>query len=317
MKHILSFTFALLLTALLPSCNNNADTSDTDAADSTATMTIAVLPTTDCLPFYVAEQCGIFDTLGLDARLVTYGSAMDADTAFCRGAADCVVTDLVKAVLWHTQGDSISVVMSGDLHMALITTSQSRLTNLKSIKEKIIAITRHSALDYNADRMLESIGMTTMDMNKPQINDIALRAQMVVQNQYDGALLPEPYATQCMALGAHSVATTDSLPSALTQFVVVTHKPWEEKHEKDIDLLIQAYNMAVEKINNSRESHAAKLLNRLPLERPMADSLAQVPTFKPASQTQESDIDNVLKWTQTRNIAGKRTDFSGLLRTLK
>ena len=48
-------------------------------------LKIAVMPTLDCLPFYVASDCGIFDTLGLQVSLKCKTAQMDCDEAMRKG----------------------------------------------------------------------------------------------------------------------------------------------------------------------------------------------------------------------------------------
>ena len=57
---------------------------------------MAVTPTLDCLPMYVARACNLFDTLGADVRLRPYTAQMDCDTAFERSRVEGMATDLVR-----------------------------------------------------------------------------------------------------------------------------------------------------------------------------------------------------------------------------
>ena len=140
--------------------------------DSTA-LRLGVLPTVDCLPFYYADSMGLFDSAGIQVKLVTFDAGMDADTAYMNGSIDGIVTDLVKACIWQGQGDTAQVVMVGDLRLWLVTAPKARLLSVESLKEKIIGITRLSAVDYFTDRILSSAKMQSLDLNKPQINEDA------------------------------------------------------------------------------------------------------------------------------------------------
>ena len=203
--YILSF---LGVMGLLGSCGQTEKVETDD--DSTA-LKLGVLPTMECLPFYYADSIGLFDSLGVKVKLVTFESAMDADTAFVNGTIDGIVSDLVKACIWQGKGDTAQVAMVGELKMWLITAPKARLLKAESIKEKIIGITRHSSVDYFADKILESVKLQSIDLNKPQINNIRLRGTMVDQDQYDGAILPEPYASEAVARGAKRLTGTEDL----------------------------------------------------------------------------------------------------------
>lgn len=98
-----------LLFLCFPCCQNNNNTNaDTD---STA-IRLGLMPTIDCLPFYYADSTGIFDSLGINVKLITFESAIDADTSFVKGHIDAIASDLVKVCLWE-ETDSIHTIMSG------------------------------------------------------------------------------------------------------------------------------------------------------------------------------------------------------------
>ena len=50
-----------------------------------AALKVAVMPTLDCLPLFVAEHYQLFDTVNGGVRLKMYMSQMDCDTALEQG----------------------------------------------------------------------------------------------------------------------------------------------------------------------------------------------------------------------------------------
>ena len=62
--------------------------------DSVA-LKVAVMPTLDCLPLFVAEDREMFDT-AVDIRLKEFTAQMDCDTALQRGRVEMAITDLVR-----------------------------------------------------------------------------------------------------------------------------------------------------------------------------------------------------------------------------
>lgn len=241
--YILSFLPFVAMSGLSGCKKTDAMPCDTDSV----AIRLGVLPTIDCLPFYYADSTGIFDSLGIDVRLVTYDAAMDADTAFAKGYIDAIATDLVKACLWEDT-DSVRLVMNGDLRLWLVTARNARLLKAESLKEKIIGITRHSAVDFFTDKVLESAKLKSIDLNKPQINNMKLRMLMTDQNQYDGAILPEPHASEAVARGAKRLASTMEL-NLHGLFCVAVSGSINRTRKADADKLREAYDMAVRAIN--------------------------------------------------------------------
>ena len=154
MKKLIYIFLWLVAVGLCGSCNQTNETVDDD--DSTA-LKLGVLPTMECLPFYYADSIGLFDSLGVDVKLITFDAAMDADTAYVNGDIDGIVTDLVKACIWQGQGDTAQVAMVGELRMWLITAPKARLLKAESIKEKIIGITRHSSVNLTPARLWQGV----------------------------------------------------------------------------------------------------------------------------------------------------------------
>lgn len=286
----------LLAMGLCGACNQMDKTADKD--DST-TLKLGVLPTVECLPFYYADSVGLFDSLGLDVQLVTFDAAMDADTAFVNGDIDGIVSDLVKACLWNGQGDSVRIVMGGDLRLWLVTAQNARLLKVESLKEKIIAITRHSALDFFTDKLLSSVKLQSIDLNKPQINNIQIRTLMVCQNQYDGAILPEPYVIEAVASGAKRLTSSEDLKVADLMCVVFADSVYQKRKE-EISLIRDVYDKAVAALNADSTSN---LLEFFPDERfYLLDTLFNYVPLRPSSMPSDSMKQEVEKWLREREL---------------
>lgn len=292
--YILSF---LGLIGLFGSCGQTEKVKmDTD---STA-LKLGVLPTMECLPFYYADSIGIFDSLGIDVKLVTFEAAMDADTAFVNGRIDGIVTDLVKECIWRGNGDTAHVAMVGDLRLWLVTAPKARLLKAESIKEKIIGITRHSSVDYFADKILESVKLQSTELNKPQINNLRLRGLMVDQDQYDGAILPEPYASEAVARGAKRLTGTEDLK--LTNLLCVLFNDSVSQVRKDeIQKIRQAYDMAVLALNTDTLSN---VLDFIPKQQRilLPDTLFKYVPMKPSITYDDTMMTDVKKWVKGRGL---------------
>lgn len=318
-KQVLACTLAA---ALLLSCNKNAEKETKQTSDyDSLTIRLALLPTVDCLPFYYAKEEGLFDSLGIKVKLKTYRAAMDADTAFCGTTADAIWSDMVKACIWRSRGDSVHVVMATQLDLYLMTAYSARIRQISSLKEKIIGITRHSAVDLTTDWILSRAKFLSTDLNKPQINDLKLRCYMVDQNQYDGALLPEPYASECEARGARRVIGTPEL--GLNLSAVVFKDSVLARHKEDIPKLKQAYDIAVRQLNQliasydsletdsvlmaSEDAPQLLLMKYIPKNRSIEipDTLVKYPQFLPANTPSDSAFARAKRWCQGRTLLKK------------
>lgn len=307
------FLILTVLTVLLTTVGCGPSATDTPAApaDSTA-LRLGVLPTMECLPFYAAAATGVFDSLGVSVRLLTYEAAMDADTAFQRGHVDAVCTDLVKAVLWRSEGQNVRLAMAADLQLYLVTARQARLKTGASLKEKIVAYTRNSAPDYTADHMLALARLGSQQLNKPQINNIPLRTQMLLNAQYDGALLPEPFASQAMAAGNNLVYQSLNLKQANPLFAVVVGDSVRKARGKEIQQLARAYDAVVERLSRTDSTDAAQWMHYLPLPATWPDSVVVVPQLKPSCKPTDAVVDSVKQWLRGRSLLKNEVKYSDL-----
>ena len=294
----LFYLFIGVIVAALPSACSQTD--KTTHEDDSTKLTLGVLPTMDCLPFYYADSTGLFEELGINIRLKTFEAAMDADTAFMNGDIDGVVSDLVKACIWQENGDSVHIALSGELRLWLVTAQNARLTKAGSLKEKIIGITRNSAVDFFTDKVLESAGLESIDLNKPQINNLKLRTLMIDQNQYDGAVLPEPYASEAVARGAKRLDGTTTLGAG--QLLCVLFGDSVAKHRKaEIAAIRTAYDQAVTALNADTLLNPQDFIpaaHRLYLP----DTLFHYIPLSPSSEPNEPLKQQVKTWAQGRGL---------------
>ncbi len=299
MRKLIEIFMWLMVVGLCGSCSQTDRT--VSEKDSTA-IRLGVLPTMECLPFYYADSTGLFDSLGVNVHLVTFDAAMDADTAFVNGKIDGIVTDLVKACIWQGQGDTAKVAMVGELRMWLITAPKARLLKAESLREKIIGITRHSAVDYFADKILESVKLQSIDLNKPQINNIRLRGLMVDQDQMDGAILPEPYASEAVARGAKRLNGTEEMKVA-NLMCVLFNDSIHQARKSEIENIRSVYDQAVAALNADTLSN---VLEYIPKEHrtAMPDTLFRYSPLHVSMEYADSMMTDVKKWAKGRNLVG-------------
>ena len=292
--------FIFLWVAALGLCGSCNQTKGEAVEEDSTALRLGVLPTMDCLPFYYADSMGLFRSEGVQVSLVTFDAAMDADTAFMNGSIDGLVSDLVKACVWRENGDSLHVGMVGDLRLWLITAAKARLLKTESIKEKIIGLTRNSATDYFADKVLASVKLQSLDLNKPQINNIRLRTLMVDQDQYDGAILPEPYASEAVARGAKRLDGTSDL-NVNGLLCVLWNDSIGKARTEDIEKIRKVYDLAVTRLN---ADSTATVLEYLPQAHRMylPDTLFNYVPLSPSLQFNDSMMNDVRIWAKGRGL---------------
>ena len=194
MKNVISFLTTIIM---LASCAHKQEAmlsvQEEEKTDSMA-LRIALMPTLGCLPIYYAQRTGIADSLKLDIRLLHYTAQMDIDTAIVRGHADIAYTDIIRAI---RLSDScfVTAFLSADEPISLVAPKGKRISKMKQMNEKMIAICRLSATDYWCEKMLDNAKINQDSVYKPQINDVKLRCKMLCTGLLESAMLEEPYAS--------------------------------------------------------------------------------------------------------------------------
>ena len=105
-------------------------------------LKIAVMPTLDCLPLYVAQELRLFDTLHVDVRLKPFTAQMDADTAIVGGSVEGIMSDLVRMERLKRKGLKLDYLSATNLQWQLISNKTARLKQLNQLGDKMVAMTR-------------------------------------------------------------------------------------------------------------------------------------------------------------------------------
>ena len=127
------------------------------ARQDSAALKIATVPTMDCLPLFIAAEDSLFQKAGVDVRLKRFGSQTDGDTLLRSKRAEGIVTDLVKAERLRRQGIALNFVTSTGASWQFISNRIARVTELKQLSDKMVAIAPYSATQMLADPRKRSI----------------------------------------------------------------------------------------------------------------------------------------------------------------
>ena len=261
-----------------------------------AAFKVAVLPTLDCLPFYVAEQEGWLDTLNGGVRLKHYMAQMDCDTAFYRGRVEGMVTDLVRAKMLEKRGMKIRYWATGT-YWQLVTNRNSRVRQLKQLDDKMVAMTRFSATDLLTDRVVDSVKLDADHVFKVQVNDLNVRMQMLYNNEIDALWLPEPQATAARQQKHFVVADSRSMGVQLGAIAFNDKEMRRSARAHQLSLLLKAYNMACDTINKyGLGRYRALIAKRCHVKKEVVDSLSASIRYQHARGPRQEDVTSAEKW---------------------
>ena len=272
-----------------------------------AALKVAVLPTLDCLPLYVAEYYQLFDTVNGGVRLKHFNAQMDCDTAMERGRVEGTVTDLVRAIRMQQRGTKLRYVTVTNAYWQLITNRNARIHQLKQLDDKMVAMTRFSFTDMLTDKVVDSVKLKEDHVFKVQVNDVHVRMQMLQNNEMDALWMTEPQASMARLM-KHPVVY-DSRATKM-QPGVLAFREKEMRHPeraKQLQLFAKAYNQACDSINKHGFKHYRDLIMRYcKVRKEVVDSLPDVKQnpYVFGQGPRQEDVARIEKWlgVKTRPI---------------
>ena len=304
-----------LILALFSACQSHpAISPEEQARRDSAALHVALMPVADCLPFYVAQRTGIYDRLGLDLRIHTLWAQLDTDTALLRRRVHAAYSDLVRAIMIQ-QTDTFDLravaALPGDLQ--LITNRRGRVRALGQLKERMVAVSRHSITDYWSDRLMDSARMAQTDIFRPQINSVRIRTDMLCNGTMDAALLPQPFALEALLRGHVGNFNTEGLQPRLAALLVPTTVLADTTRRHQLRLLLQGYDQAV----TLRDSLPQLLRQLCQIPDTLTDTIARaLPVMPPLAEPRQADADAALQWIATRGKARKGYKPDTLIQTI-
>ena len=262
-----------------------------------AALKIAVMPTLDCLPLFVAQKYELFDTVNGGVRLKFYNAQMDCDTAVLRGRVEGAVTDLVRAMRMERQGMQMRYVAATNAYWQLVTNRNARIKQLKQLDDKMVAMTRFSATDLLTDVARDTVKLAPERVFKVQINDLNVRMQMLLNNEIDALWLPEPLATQARVLKNPVVMDSRDVKLQLGVLAFRDKEMQRKERAKQLQLFIKAYDQACDSINKYGVAYYRKIfIERYKLKATLVDSIPKDIRFQHAHSPRQEDVTVAEKW---------------------
>lgn len=267
MKQILS---TLLLAALLMSaCGSDNNTKNTATTDTNPVVAIAVTPSLDCLPLYVAQEIGIADSMQVRLVLQAHDAKSDCDSALINGSVVAAVTDCVHADFISKQLDTLTIIPHDNLQLYLYANVRSRVREAKQLADKMVAVDRKGATALVARHVLDSVKLVEGKAFLVEMHNMHLRQKMILANIMDAVVVPEPYSTVIRMAGNKSLYSTGHVDGKAIGCVAA---------RKNVTTVRNLYNRACDSINkNGIHRYDSILVKRMNIS---AAQAAAIPNHK-------------------------------------
>lgn len=266
----------LLLLCTLVACKGDKQTETvsfgSEKFDSTA-LHVALMANKDCLPVYVAQRIGLFDSLGVKVQIVGYASQIDCDTMLLNKTCDGGWADPVRRGSYGKRGATFENLFNGTEGWEVYACGKLRMKDIKALKGRTIAIARNSAESDFLNAVLKNAGVAQSDVYLPQINNLLLRAKMLTGNQVDATILTWPYTALAKQQGNVRLSTGE-LNGQRGSFVVKSGELSNPVQKKKWELFKQGLAMAKDSLRTRGVGAYTDVLQKdYGLPKAVADSL--------------------------------------------
>ena len=263
-------------------------------------LTLGMLPTLDGLPFHIAKAQGIYDSLGLDLTILSFNSAYDRDAAFQFKSMDGMITDYPSAVtlqaIHHTD---LGIILKHDGYFCFIVSKESGINQLQELKEKNIAVSHNTIIEYATGQLLNKAGISQAEVNKPEIAQLPLRLQMLQYDQIDASFLPDPAASIAMNARHRSLISTQELGIDFT--VTAFSREAINEKRREIELLITGYNLGIDYIKMHPQKEWKQVLIEIGVPENLTGLIA-LPVYRKAERPSADALDKAVTWLITINL---------------
>ena len=160
------------------------------------------------------------------------------------------------------KGTQLDYVAATNAYWQLISNRLARIRRINQLNDKMIAMTRFSATALLADYATDSVKMKEEEVFKIQINSLNIRLRMLLNNEMDAMLLPEPQAT--IARMYKNPVLMDSRDKDMRLGVIAFRKKSmaDKRRQQQLKVFIDGYNAACDSINKKGLKHYASTIRK-------------------------------------------------------
>lgn len=272
-------------------------------------LRVGAMSSLDYIPYVLAEKLGYADSLGVELEIVKFFSANDRDAAFRSGQIDGTVTDYTGAAIQHAAGLPLALVVKHDGYFEMM--AQPSMTSMTDLKGKKVSVSRNTVIEYATDKMLEASGLLPEEVEKPEVNKIPLRMEMMVSHEVDASVFPDPFITISKAKGFVALSSTRDLGISVTG-TIFSQKALEEKSAA-IKSLLEAYNLAVDYINtHPREDWQGVLIEDAGIPAELVHQVV-LPKYSHAELPSPQEIEETIEWLKNKGLVPMDYKGEGLV----
>ena len=271
------------------------------------TVRVALLPITDVVPFYVAQQEGFFTAQDLTAEAVPVSSGAERETVVQSDLADCELTDIHGVVLTNvTDAQPLRIIATARQATAeqplffLLGAPGGKVTDPSQLAGANIGISENTIIDYWNDRILAALHIDGESVTRTNVPQLPVRMELLMAGQLDAAILPDPLASLAQLQGATLLAD-DTLRPDIAVSVLACRADFIDEQPDAVTAFLAGWDAAVEAINADPDAYRNILIETARVPEPLQDSYSLPPFPAPQIPT-AAQVQDVVDWAATKGL---------------
>jgi len=210
-------------------------------------------------PLYLARDLKQLDREVV--QLVEYPSASEVSRAFRNQAIDGMVVSLDELFVLAADGLQPKVVVVVDVsHGADVVVGRAGMRAMKDLRGKRVAVESGALGAFVLSRALALNGMQASDVKIVRLESNEHPAAFE-QGHVDGAVTFDPYRTQMLGAGAHTLFDSSQIPGEIVDLLAVRASVLE-KNPQAVQALLTAWFKALEYLQREPQDAAARMAVR-------------------------------------------------------
>ena len=311
-----SVGFFLLVLFIISGCGAEKLQENTGEA-----LRVGLLRIDDSFPFYVAEKEGLFEKHHVTVELKEFSSGRDQTIALQGEQLDVLMTDPVVTALSIKGGADVRIVATAlgavpeEGRFLIVSAPDSGITEPKLLEGKTIAISNNTMMDYLVEQYESILGLDSTKIHTVNMPDLMLRTTTILEGKdIDAAILPDPLAAYAVAEGANVVIDDTMLGENVSQSVIAIRKECIETQAEQVQAMMDAYNEAVERIQQYPEKYRTFALECANVPQVLNETYP-TPKFTVNAIPSETDIKRVNAWLVERGLLEKEYSYEEMVDT--
>ena len=262
-------------------------------------LKIAVLPITDTLPMYVAQQEGLFTKHGVNVEFIPVASAPERDQLIAAGGADGTINETLAVMLFNKERVQMQVVRyalrptEGKGHFFILASPKSGISSVDGLKGVEIGVSQGTVIEYVTERLLQADGFTADEIKTIAVPKIPDRMALLASGELQAGVMPDPLASLVVSQGGVIVIDDSSHPEY--GFSVISfRKDVIDANSESIKGFLAAIEEATSLLNAEPAKYKNVLSEQKLVPQPLIESY-QAPVFPAAG------VPTIDEWKDARN----------------